>query len=204
MERMIPDPHDHFREFVPRRSKLLVDLEAEAEAQAIPIIGPLVGELLYILVATTNARRVLELGTATGYSTLWLAQGCNQTSGAVTTVEMNPALARRARHNVNAAGLADHVDIRIDTADAAMQGMDTPFDLVFMDIDKEYYTDALPHIERLTRRGSLLVVDNTGFRDARPFNRVIFERAGWRSVQLFGFLPRHSPEQDGICLAARV
>ena len=82
--------------------------------------------------------------------------------------------------------------------------MDDPFDLIFMDIDKESYASALPHCLRLLRIGGLLITDNVGFQSADTFNREIFAKSQWRVVSLFSFLPMHSPEKDGLSLALRV
>ncbi len=71
---MIPDLENYFRNLVPPRTELLRRLEAEAEQEHIPIVGPVVGELLFILARVMGARRILELGTATGYSAIYLAQ----------------------------------------------------------------------------------------------------------------------------------
>jgi predicted O-methyltransferase YrrM len=81
--------------------------------------------------------------------------------------------------------------------------MKGPFDLIFMDIEKADYARALPECHRLLRRGGLLVADNVAFPDADAFNRAIFKDPGWQPVALFAFLPGHSPERDGLCLALR-
>ena len=85
-----------------------------------------------------------------------------------------------------------------------MAEMTGPFDFIFMDIDKESYLPALPHCRRLLKLGGLLFTDNVGFAGADPFNREIFASEDWRTVNLLGFLPFHSPEQDGLSLALRI
>jgi predicted O-methyltransferase YrrM len=81
--------------------------------------------------------------------------------------------------------------------------MEAVVDLVFMDIEKADYIRALPHCHRLLKPGGLLVADNVGFKDADAFNRAIATDPRWTSASLFSFLPGHSPEMDGICLALR-
>ena len=76
MSQMMPHLESYFRGFVPRRDELLLEMEIEAKAEDIPIVGPVVGELLFILTRATGAVNVLELGTATGYSAIHLARGC--------------------------------------------------------------------------------------------------------------------------------
>ena len=81
MSRMIPDPEGYFRKFVPSRDSLLLEMEEEARQEGIPIVGPVVGELLYILVCASGAVQILELGTATGYSAIYLARACDELNG---------------------------------------------------------------------------------------------------------------------------
>jgi caffeoyl-CoA O-methyltransferase len=201
---MIPDLEAYFREFIPPRDELLRTLEEEAEREHIPIIGPLVGELLFILARATQARQILELGTATGYSAIYLARGAETQNGKIISLEMDPAMAARARRNLARAGVADRVEVREGEALLLMEGLTGPFDLVFLDIDKESYLAALSHCQRLLRVGGLLVADNVGFTGALAFNREIFRRPEWRVAPLLCFLPAHSPERDGLSLAVRV
>lgn len=203
-EKMIPEPEEYFKQFLPSRDALLIELEEEAREEEIPIIGPVVGELLYILAKITNAGRILELGAATGYSALWLARGCQDSGGQVISLEHSPGLAARAVENFKRAGLAHRISVKIGDAQEEMKAMTETFDMIFLDIDKEFYLDVLDECGRLLRVGGLLIADNVGFKDAEEFNRVIFDRPEWRSVHLLSFLPFHSPENDGLCLAVRV
>jgi caffeoyl-CoA O-methyltransferase len=201
---MIPDLEGHFRELIPPRDELLLALEGEARREHIPIIGPLVGELLFILARATRARHILELGTATGYSAIYLARGCEPEKGRVVTLELEAGMAARARANCQRAGVGDRVEVREGEAQLLMEGMTGPFDLTFLDIDKESYLAALTHCQRLLRVGGLLVADNVGFTGAQEFNREICRRPAWRVAPLLCFLPEHSPERDGLCLAVKV
>ncbi len=106
MNPMVDEPLTYFRQWVPQRSDLLQAMEQEARAEQIPIVGPLVGQLLYILARSMNAHRILELGTAIGYSSLFLASACRQTGGKLLTLEINDALARRARIYLQKEGLS--------------------------------------------------------------------------------------------------
>ncbi|MCL4501973.1 MAG: O-methyltransferase [Deltaproteobacteria bacterium] len=204
MSQMQPNLEDYFRNFVPRRDALLLELEREAGAEGIPIVGPVVGELLFILARVTGAVNILELGAATGYSALHLAQGCEPKGGRVVTLEWDKAMADRAMANFAKAGLSERIEVRVGDALQLMDAMANPFDFIFMDLDKEYYLPALPHCRRLLKIGGLLFTDNVGFAGAAAFNREIFASPGWRTVHLLSFLPFHSPERDGLSLAVRV
>jgi caffeoyl-CoA O-methyltransferase len=201
---MIPDLEAYFREFIPPRDEVLLTLEEEAQRENIPIVGPLVGELLFILARATQARRVLELGAATGYSAIYLARGCEPQDGRVITLEADGGMAARARNNCARAGVGDRVEVREGEALLLMEGLAGPFDLIFLDIDKESYLAALNHCRRLLRVGGLLVADNVAFTGAQDFNREIFRRPEWRVAPLLCFLPNHSPERDGLSLAVKV
>jgi predicted O-methyltransferase YrrM len=203
MSKMIQNPEAYFGDFLPPRNELLLSLEKEARKEGIPIVGPVVGELLYILARTAGAVRILELGTATGYSAIFLASACRSVDCRLMTMERNEAMAMHAKDNLAKAGFADMVKILIGDAIDLMASMEGPIDMIFMDIDKEHYKDALPHCHRLLRGGGLLVTDNVGFQGADDFNREIFSHAQWRVVNLYAFLPGHSPEKDGLSIAVR-
>jgi predicted O-methyltransferase YrrM len=203
MSAIVDNPEAYFTQFVPERSALLKEMEKEARRDAIPIVGPVVGELLYLLARVSRAKRILELGTATGYSAIFLAHACNDVAGRVVTLEQDAAMAEKAHHNFEKAGLQHRIELRICDALQELAALDTIFDLVFMDIEKGDYLHALPYFRNCIKTGGLLVVDNVGFKGADGFNRAIVEQADWRSVSLFSYLPHHSPEYDGICLAIR-
>ncbi len=204
MSEMQPDLQEYFRGFVPQRDALLLELEQQAAAAGIPIVGPVVGELLLILARACGAAKVLELGTATGYSAIYLSRGCAPADGRVLTLERDAAMAAQARGNIARAGLAGRIEVRLGEARDLLAGLTGPFDFIFLDIDKESYLPALPHCRRLLRIGGLLVADNVSFAGAAAFNQEIFASRDWKSVHLLGFLPLHSPEQDGLSLAVRM
>ena len=204
MTSMIDDPKSYFRDFIPPRDELLHELEQQAHEENIPIVGPVVGELLYILAKATNSRTILELGTATGYSAIYLARGLIGLNGKVTTLERDKTMAIRATENIARAGLTDRIEVIMGEVNETLEKLEPFFDFIFMDIDKEDYAAALPTCRELLRLGGILVVDNVAFKRAREFNQMIFKDDRWRSVLLYSFLPQHSPEQDGLTLAVRV
>jgi len=204
MSNLVDNPEEYFRKFLPKREQLLIELEEEAQREDIPIVGPIVGELLYILAKVTRAERVLELGTATGYSTIFLAKSFASSRGKLVTIENDSDMAARAAINFHRTGLNQQIEIVVGDAQEKLTEMDESFDFIFIDIDKENYAAILPHCHRMLKQGGLLVADNVGFKDADPFNRLIFESSEWRSVSLFAYLPFHSPERDGLCLAVRL
>jgi len=124
-------------------------------------VTPDTGAFLAVLVKATHARRILEIGTSNGYSTLWLADAAAAIDGAVTTVEMAPAKIALARANFARAGLAGRIAQHEGDAGALLAGLDDgAFDLVFLDSQRSAYLDWWPHLKRVLRAGGLLVVDN--------------------------------------------
>lgn len=203
MSKMIEHPEDYFRRLLQPRDTLLTQLEQEAAQEDIPIVGPLVGELLFLLATISGAKRILEIGTATGYSAIFLARALASVHGHLVTIEKQPEMAERAARNLRRAGLNQMVKIVIGDALQQLDQMETGCDMVFLDIDKKSYADCLPHCRRLLQPGGLLVADNVCFVDAEGFNRSISDSSQWKAVHLYSFLPGHSPEKDALCVALR-
>ena len=119
------------------------------------------GEFLSVLVQATLARRVLEIGTSNGYSTLWLANATRATGGAVTTVEISDYKIGLAQQNFSRSGLAASITLVQDDAGRVLErAVDASFDLVFLDSERPEYPGWWPHLKRVLRPGGLLVVDN--------------------------------------------
>jgi predicted O-methyltransferase YrrM len=119
------------------------------------------GEFLSVLVQATAARRVLEIGTSNGYSTLWLANAARAMGGSVTTVELSDYKVGLARQNFSRSGLAASITLVQDDAGRVLErAVDASFDLVFLDSERPEYPGWWPHLKRVLRPGGLLVVDN--------------------------------------------
>lgn len=124
-------------------------------------VAPVAGKLLHLLTRMSGAKRVLEIGTLGGYSTIWLARAVAP-EGLVTTIEAEPEIAEIARASIDAAGVGDRVDILIGRAADVLPTLTGPFDLVFIDADKESNTIYLDYAARLGRPGTVVVLDNIG------------------------------------------
>jgi predicted O-methyltransferase YrrM len=119
------------------------------------------GEFLAVLVRATLARRVLEIGTSNGYSTLWLASAARAINGSVTTVEFAEHKIGLAVTNFTRAGLTRHISIVHDDGGRVLErSADSAFDLVFLDSERPEYPGWWPNLRRVLRLGGLLVVDN--------------------------------------------
>jgi predicted O-methyltransferase YrrM len=136
----------------------LVEPVAGFDAGGLPPheVTPSQGKLLCLLASMAGAHTILELGTLAGYSTIWLARSGAQ----VVTLESNAEYASVARSNLERAGVADSVDLRLGPALETLAGLDGPFDLIFIDADKKSNPDYLREALRLSQPGTVIVADN--------------------------------------------
>jgi predicted O-methyltransferase YrrM len=136
-----------------------------AEQAGLPAIAvtPAQGKLLHLLARTIGARSILELGTLGGYSSIWLARALLP-EGRLVTLELSERYAEVARTSIERAGVAALVDVRVGPALESLQLLrssgDGPFDLVFIDADKQSTPEYFTHALELVHPGSLIVVDN--------------------------------------------
>lgn len=140
------------------------------------------GEFLAVLVRAMGARRVLEIGTSNGYSTLWLADAAQGINGSVTTVELSAEKVALARENFARASLQDRiVQVEGQAADFLASSADESFDLLFLDSERSAYLGWLPYIERILRPGGLVVVDNatSHAQELAPFMQALRCASGW-------------------------
>jgi predicted O-methyltransferase YrrM len=148
--------------------------DASAKAGLPPIeVSPSMGKLLYLLARMQGARNILEIGTLAGYSTIWLARAL-AVGGKLITIEFEPKHAEIAAANIARAGLADRVELRRGRAADVLPQLAAdgrgPFDLFFIDADKENNSLYFDWALKLARRGSLIVVDNV-VRDGASWTR---------------------------------
>lgn len=121
------------------------------------------GKFLQVLAKSCGAKRILEIGTLAGYSTIWMARALPK-DGKLISLEFDPAHARVARNNIERAGLSKVVDVRIgkaiDTLPQLHANNEGPFDMIFIDADKPPYTEYFQWSLKLSRPGTLIVADN--------------------------------------------
>ncbi len=135
------------------------------QASGLPSIDvpPLLGKFLDVMIRIASARRVLEIGTLGGYSTIWMARALPP-DGQLITLELESKHAEIARANLQAAGVLDRVDIRIGQAVESLRALHesgaAPFDLIFLDADKQGLPDYLDWSLKLSRPGTVIIADN--------------------------------------------
>lgn len=141
------------------RHEVLLEMEARAAAENIPIVGPLVGAFLYQLVSLRGARRIFELGSAIGYSTIWLALAAGPDAEIFYT-DGDEAKAEDAARYFERAGVSDRITIKVGDALDMFDGTGGDFDMIFNDVDKHDYPRVIDKALPRVRKGGLLVTDN--------------------------------------------
>lgn len=141
--------------------EVLADVDRNQRYLSVP---PEDGRLLRVLVESIGAKHVVEVGTSTGYSGLWILLGLMKSGGRLTTYEIDPGRHERARANFERAGLAQHATAVLGDAHAEVTRLAGPVDFVFLDADKEGYLDYLTKLRPLVRPGGLIAAHNM----ARP------------------------------------
>jgi predicted O-methyltransferase YrrM len=201
---------DHLEALVPPRAPELARMERVARKIDFPIIGPAVGQLCYLLARTIGARRVFELGSGFGYSTAWFARAVKENGGGVVHhVVWDDDLSQRARRHLAVLKLDDIVRYTVGEAVEALRRAEGELDLIFNDIDKRGYPDALPVIESKLRSGGLLITDNLLWsgrifdakdrspdtQGVRKLTRMVMKSQGWTASIV--------PIRDGVLVARK-
>jgi predicted O-methyltransferase YrrM len=202
-----PEIERYLYGLLPARDEVLSEMEAEAARSRIPIVGPAVGRLLAQLVMLSGARRIFELGSAIGYSTIWLARAAGR-AAEVHYSDGSAENAAQAARYFERAGVRE--SIRMHVGDAVAMLAETPgeFDLIFNDVDKEGYPAVLDAAPARLRQGGLLVTDNTLWhgrvldpQDQESLAVVEFNRRLYASANLFTTL---LPLRDGVTVSVKL
>ena len=152
---------DYLASLVPPREAELMEMEAYAEKNDFPIIGPACGQYCYQLARMINAKSVFELGSGYGYSTAWFARAIVENGGGVVHHTVwDEELSKLATSHLVKLGLADFVQFHVAEAVETLRQTDGLFDIIFNDIDKQAYPASLPVIKEKLRSGGLLIIDN--------------------------------------------
>ena len=195
------DVEEYLYELLPARDPVIAEMEEHAAKNRVPIIGPAVARLMTLLVQVSGAKRIFEMGSAIGYSTIWLARAAGP-GGEVFYTDGDAQNARRAQDYFRKAGVAKRIKVGVGNALDLIKKTPGKFDLVFNDIDKRQYPDALRAALPKLRRGGLLVTDNTLWsgKAARP---AATDDADTRGVQEFNRLVYNSKELYPVLLPLR-
>lgn len=155
----VPAVEDYVYSLLPARDEVLTGIEAEAAKRDIPIVGPAVGRILYQLAVMIGARRVFELGSAIGYSTIWWARAVGE-GGRVIYTDGDRKKAEEARRYFDRAGVAGRITVKTGDALEILSEEKTEYDIIFNDVDKEDYPRVFKLVLPRLRKGGLFVTDN--------------------------------------------
>ena len=200
---------EYLYELLPPRDAVIAEMEKYAAEHDVPIIGPAVARLLALLVHISGARYIFEMGSAIGYSTIWLARAAGPNAQVFYT-DGDPSNAARAKEYFRRAGVAKRISIRTGDALDLLKKTKGKFDLIFNDVNKPQYPAALQIALPKLRRGGLFVTDNTlwsgkvaspagddtNTRAVQEFNRLTYS-----SKQLYPVL---LPLRDGVTVCRKL
>ena len=203
----VPEVEDYLYAMLPPRDEVLAEIEAEAAKNDVPIVGPAVGRILYQLATISGARKVFEMGSAIGYSTIWWARAVGE-RGRVVYTDGDRKNADMARRYFERAGVSPRITVRVGDALEMLSEEKDPYDIIFSDVDKTDY----PRVFRLAlprlKSGGLFITDNVLWsgKVAQPdpdaqtkaileFNRLIYE-----SKDLFTTI---LPIRDGVSVCVK-
>jgi len=201
-----PEIEAYIHSLLPERDEVVAEMEAHAAEHNVPIIGPAVATMLASLVRLTGAKQIFELGSAIGYSTIWLARAAGD-GAEVHYSDGSAENAERARGYFRRAGVEDRITVHVGDALGALASTRGEFDFIFNDVDKDGYPGVLEKAPDRLRLGGLFVTDNTLWhaRVLDPqlpedfgvveFNRKIFNR---KDLDVW-----ISPLRDGVTVARK-
>jgi len=154
------DVEEYLYKLLPERDPVVAEMEAYAEEHRVPIVGPAVARMLSLLVQISGAKRIFELGSAIGYSTIWLARAAGPKAKVFYT-DGDPEKAKRAQDYFRRAGVAKRIHVQVGDAMEMLKKTPGTFDFIFNDVDKHQYPAAMRAAIPRLRRGGLFVTDNT-------------------------------------------
>ena len=204
------DVEEYIYELLPERDAVVREIEEYAAKNRIPIIGPAVARFLTMLVQISGAKRIFEMGSAIGYSTIWLARAAGP-EAEVFYSDGDPENARRAQDYFQRAGVSKQIKMATGDAIVLLKESSGAFDFIFNDIDKHQYPAAMEAALPKLRSGGLLVTDNTLWSgkaarpavkdDANTLGIQELNRRAYDSKDLFTVL---LPLRDGVTVCRKL
>lgn len=196
-------------EVLPERDPVLREMEKQAKRRDIPIVGPAVARVLYQYAQLIQAKKVFEMGSAIGYSTLWWARAVGE-GGEVYYTDGDPRNATEARGYFARAGVEARIHVAVGDALELLAAESRQFDIIFNDVDKEDYPRVLPLVSSRLRRGGLFITDNVlwsgrvaeanaktkATRAIQEFNRRLYAMPEFFTTML--------PLRDGVAVAVKL
>ena len=155
----VPEVEDYLYSMLPPSDPVLAEMEAEAAKNNVPIVGPAVARVLYQLAIISGAKKIFEMGSAIGYSTIWWARAAGET-GRVVYTDGDPKTAEKARRYFERAGVSQCIVVRVGDALEYLSEEKEPYDIIFNDVDKVDYPRVLRLALPRLKSGGLFITDN--------------------------------------------
>lgn len=203
-----PDVEKYMEGLLPERDPVLREMERQAKLRDIPIVGPAVARVLYQHARMIGAKKVFELGSAIGYSTLWWARAVGQ-GGEVFYTDGDKKKAEEARKYFESAGVADRIHIQVGDALELLSEQKQEFDIIFNDVDKEDYPRVLHLVGSRLRRGGLFITDNVLWsgrvtqKNAKEASTQAIQEFNKRLYAMQEFFTTVVPIRDGVAVAVK-
>lgn len=199
---------NYLNDLLPKRDAVLTAMENYANQHDVPIIGPACGRLLYLLTQISGAKRIFEMGSAIGYSTIWFASAAGPGSEVYYT-DGDPANAELARKYFERAGVQDRIRVLTGNALEMIDQVAGELDLILIDIDKPQYPAALQKAAPRLRSGGLLVTDNVLWsglvtKPAKDANTRAIQQFNKQIYSSKGLFPVIVPLRDGVAVCRKV
>lgn len=166
---------EYIRGLIPERNGILKDIEDFARENAVPIVQKESGKFLEFMVSMKKPLKILELGTAIGFSSILMYEAAG-TNPNIVTIERDEKMIELARLNLKKFSLEDKIEIKEGDCLEVLEGLDETFDLIFMDAGKGHYNHFLPHCLRLLEKDGIIVADNVLFRGMVASNDLVQRR----------------------------
>ncbi len=151
--------HDYLQSVIPERPPVLREMEEHARENGFPIVGPLVGRLLYQLTIATRSRKICELGSGFGYSAFWFSMAI-RSRGSILMTDSDKRNKRQAFNYFKKAALQSQFEFRVGDALKILKKYDGPFDIIFNDINKEDYPRVIDLVASRLKKNGLFITDN--------------------------------------------
>ncbi len=203
-----PDIEEYLKNLIPVEDEVLKEMERLGEEREFPIIGPIVGRFLYQIAIIIGAKRIFEMGSGFGYSAYWFAKAIGD-SGEVVFTELSQRNAQLARDFFRRGGIDRIVQIHVGDALEVLEKTKGEFDIIFNDIDKEYYPLVVDKAYKKLRSGGLFITDNVLW-----FGRVLTDDSSpsTKGIKEFTrlllsenrFLTTIIPIRDGVSLSVKL
>jgi len=178
---------NYIRNTIKKDEGLLGELRQYAEENHVPIIHPEVMRMIGVLGASLKPSRILEIGTAIGYSSIFFA-GFLAEGGKIDTIERYDVMIEKARENIKKAGLSDTINVIAGDAMEVLECLDNQYDFVFVDAAKGQYLEFLPHCLRMMKKGALLVSDNVLYKGMVASDDLVVRRKKTIVKRMRGYL----------------